>query len=133
MERINYGKYAPIFLRISLSAVFLWFGYASIFKYELLLGYLPSFTYSIPLISLREILFINGLFEIVFGLALLAGFYTRVSALLLSLHTLSIAYSLGYNDIAIRDLGIALATFAVFLNGEDEWCLDRKLKRNRGK
>ncbi len=124
---MEYKKYAPIFLRISLSAVFLWFGYTSIFNYQKFLGYVPSFAYSVPL-SLREILFINGLFEIILGVFLLVGFYTRISALLLSLHTLAIAISLGYNDVAIRDMGIALATFSVFISGDDEWCIDRKLK-----
>ena len=129
---IDYKKCAPIFLRISLSALFLWFGYTSIFNYQKFLGYVPSFAYQIPL-SLREILFINGIFEIALGIFLLVGFYTRISALLLSLHTLAIAYSLGYNDVAIRDVAIALATFSVFIRGDDEWCLDRKLKKSRGK
>lgn len=127
---MNYKKYAPIFLRISMSIVFLWFGYASIFMYEKFLGYVPSFAYSIPL-SLRELLFLNGIFEIVLGLSLLAGFLTRVSALLLSLHTFAIMISLGYNDIAVRDFGIALATLSVFINGEDEWCVDARLKAGK--
>ena len=127
---MNPKKYAPIILRISLSLVFLWFGYTSIFNYEKFLGYVPAFAHSVP-IPMRELLFLNGAFEIALGLFLLAGFLTRISALLLSLHTLAIMVSLGYNYLAVRDFCIALATLAVFINGEDEWCIDMKLKAEK--
>ena len=38
-----------------------------------------------------------------------------------------IAAGLGYNDIAVRDYGLALITFSVVLGGSDVWCLDKKL------
>ena len=60
---------------------------------------------------------------------LLVGYYTRVSSLLLTIHLLGISISLGYNDIAIRDLVLTIATFVVFLNGKDKWCLDSKYKK----
>ena len=74
-------------------------------------------------------IFSFGIFEISFGLLLLLGFYVRISAILLSLHTLIIMLSIGYNDVVVRDFGIALAAFSVFLNGEDEWCLRKRLRK----
>ncbi len=124
----SYKEYAPILLRISISLVFLWFGLIQIFDPGSMIGYLPQFTYSMPIGSLIFI-FLNGIFETAFGLLLLVGFYTRLSSFLLGLHLLGITFSLGYNDVAIRDFGLTLATFAIFLQGADKWCLDRKLNR----
>ena len=71
---------------------------------------------------------INGIFETIFGFLLLIGLYTRTSSLFLAIHLLTITISLGYNDIAIRDLGLTIATFAIFIHGKDKWCLDNKIK-----
>ena len=124
---MNYKDYAPIVLRISLSLVFLWFGLTSIFNPDVLIGYLPEIAYSLP-ISLQNIMLLNGIFEIILGTLLIVGLFTRVVAFILFLHTFGIMFSLGYNDVAIRDFGLALATFSVFLYGKDKWCLDRKLR-----
>ena len=124
---MNYKEYAPIVLRISLSLVFLWFGFTSVFNYETLVGYLPEFAYSLE-ISLQSIMLLNGIFEIVLGILLIIGLFTRVVAFILFLHTLGIMFSLGYNAVAVRDFGLALATFSVFLHGADKWCFDKKLK-----
>ena len=45
---------------------------------------------------------------------------------MIALHVLGIAIGIGYNDIAIRDYALAIASFAVFLNGADKYCLDKK-------
>ena len=127
---MNYKEYAPVVLRISISLMILWFGFTSIFNHEFLIGYLPEFFYSLE-ISLQSIMLLNGIFEIIFGTLLIIGLFTRVVAFILFLHILSIMFSLGYNDVAIRDFGLAFATLAVFLNGADKWSLDRKLKRNK--
>jgi uncharacterized membrane protein YphA (DoxX/SURF4 family) len=124
----NLKTYSPILLRISISLVVLWFGLNQIFNRELLIGYLPQFAYNIPIKPLTIILF-NGIFETLFGLLLLVGLFTRLSSLLLGIHILSIAFTLGYNDVAIRDFALALAAFAIFLHGKDKWCLDNKLKK----
>ena len=84
--------------------------------------------HNIPIPSVQILIMGNGLIETVFGLLLFAGLFTRLSALLLTIHLLGIAVSLGYNDILIRDLGLSLATFTVFLNGADKWSLDNKIK-----
>jgi len=122
-------EYAPVFLRISISLVFLWFGLVQLFDRESMIGYLPQFAYSLP-VEPFTLIFLNGIFETVLGGLLLLGLFTRISSFLLGLHLIGITFSLGYNDIAIRDLGLALATFAIFLHGPDKWCLDKK-RRNK--
>jgi uncharacterized membrane protein YphA (DoxX/SURF4 family) len=67
---------------------------------------------------------LNGWFEISFGLCLLFGFYTRIVALFLALHLLEIMYSVGYSPIGVRDFGLTIAMFSVFLFGADDFSAD---------
>jgi len=124
---MEYEEYGPIILRISLSRVFLWFGLTGVFNTEFLVGYVPDFASNLP-ISIESVVILNGIFEIILGILLITGLFTRVVAFVLSLHTLSIMFSLGYNDVAVRDFGIALATLAIAFNGADNWSLDRKYR-----
>ena len=71
------------------------------------------------------------LFDAFLGSLLLLGFFTRIVALVSSIHLLTISLGLGYNDIAVRDIGLSIAAFSVFLNGEDSLCLGRRLRRKR--
>lgn len=128
MKIEKYKEYSPLVLRIGIGIVFLWFGLTNLFNPESLIGYLPKFAQSLPIEPL-SILLLTGIFEVVFGLLLLIGLFTRLSSFLLFLHLLIIIIGLGYNDIAVRDFGLALATFAIFLHGPDKWCLDSRRKK----
>ncbi|MEK6897897.1 MAG: DoxX family membrane protein [Nanoarchaeota archaeon] len=123
------SEYGKVLLRISLSLVFLWFGANQIYSPANWESFVPSFLSS--MIQAKTIIFINGSFEILFGLMMLSGFYLRISAFLLSLHLMGIAISLGYNAIAIRDFGLSLATLSVSIMGSDKFCLDEKFKETR--
>jgi uncharacterized membrane protein YphA (DoxX/SURF4 family) len=68
--------------------------------------------------------------ELSFGALLLLGLYTKLAAFVLALHLYGIAFSLGFNDLGVRDFGLASATLAVFLHGADKWCLDTKFIKN---
>ena len=83
----------------------------------------PNFAYTLILL--------NGIFETIFGALLLMGYFTRIAAFLLALHLFSIAFSLGYNDIAIRDFGLALATASLIFSGAGEFSLDKNLKKDK--
>ena len=93
------------------------------------MGYLPeslfSSQYALTIINA------NGLFEIILGSMLLVGLFTRIVALILGVHLFFIAISLGYNENAIRDLGLTLTLFSVFLAGDDKWCLHAKWKKKK--
>ena len=139
-------EYAPIIVRIAMALVFLWFGLNQLLDPSSFFGYIPQEIYphsqniahehslqgvhDLPLTP-HIIVMGNGAFETILGLLLLLGLFTRVSSLLLSIHLAVIAFSLGYNDLFIRDLGLALVTFAVFLRGPDQWCLDKRLKKRK--
>lgn len=121
-------QYAPCIVRIGVSLVFLWFGLNQIFDSESFLGYLPEFATKLP-IQLTMLIMSNGIFETIFGLLLILGLLTRISALLLTLHLIGIIVSLGYNEIAVRDFGLMIATLSIVLHGEDRWCLSKRLRR----
>ena len=120
----NLKKYAPATVRIGLSLVFLWFGFNQIFDGQSWISYLPSFVYSLPIKALTFV-FLNGLFEVILAGMLIIGVYTRLSSALLSLHLLGIIFSLGYNEIAVRDIGLFFAGLSVFFNGADDYCIDK--------
>lgn len=90
------------------------------------MGYLPDFLIATD--YARAFVLFNGTFELLFGTLLIMGFYTRAVALVLSLNLLLIVINLGYNDIAVRDFGLTLVTFSIFLGGADKWCLDSRRK-----
>ena len=124
----KYKEYAPIVLRIGISLLFLWFGLNQIFDSSSWLGYFPQYAYALPIKPLTLIL-MNGIFETLLGVLLIIGLFTRVTSFILTLHLFVIAFGLGYDDIAIRDIALGIATFAIFLHGGDKWSLDNRLKK----
>ncbi len=122
------SKYSPLLLRIGIAFVFFWFGISQLLSPLQWTGLLPAFTYSLP-VAQTTIIYINGTFEVLFATLLLLGFYTRAVSFLLGLHLLMISYNLGYGPTAIRDLALAIVTFAIFLRGPDEFCLDKHMAR----
>ncbi len=122
----NLKPYSQMVLRIGMAAVFLWFGINQVFNPGNFIGYLPEFIFSSGYAN--AFVYANGIFEIVLGSMLAAGLFTRVAAFLLSIHLIAIIIELGYGETFIRDAGLMIATFSVFIGGEDKWCLDYKMK-----
>ncbi|MBI3888716.1 DoxX family protein [Candidatus Nomurabacteria bacterium] len=113
------------FLRIGISIVILWFGVQQFLDPTMWVGFIPDFIIKLSPVSPTTLVHLNGALELVFGSALLLGFFTRISALILALHLLDITLTIGLDSIGMRDLGLTLATFAIFLNGADYISLDR--------
>lgn len=125
-------KYSPITLRAGIAIIFLWFGFSQIKNPGSWIKMMPEYIQSIAPFSPNTLIYMNGAFEIVFASLLLLGLYTRLTSFLLSLYLLHIVTILGYGPTAMRDFALAVATFAIFLNGTDEFCLDNLLKENNG-
>ncbi|MEI6478815.1 MAG: DoxX family protein, partial [bacterium] len=104
--------------------IILWFGYQQIVDANSWLGFLPPWTTSLP-ISQIDLIYLNGTFEIVFGIFLLLGFYTRFAAVMLALHLFDITYTVGYDAIGVRDMGLAMSTLVVFFYGADSLSVDK--------
>lgn len=119
--------YAPVLLRLSISFVFLWFGINQLFNTKDFISYLPDVVLQTGYV--QQLIFFNGIFELVFGVFLLIGLYTRLASFLLGVHLIGIIAGLGYTDIAMRDIGLMLATFSITLGGADQWTLDHRRKK----
>jgi len=125
---IELEKYAKPLLRYSMGLVFLYFGFQQITNPFEWTGFIPDFALSFGL-SATILVIGNALFELILGTLLLLGMYTKFVSLILSIHVFIIALSIGFNPLGIRDFGLSLATLAIFFNGPDEYCLDKKLSK----
>lgn len=119
--------FAPVVLRIGLGLVMIWFGLKQLTSPTEWIGYLPKWIDILP-ISPENFVYLNGWFEIIFGILLVKGFHTRIVAGLLSLHLLGITFTVGYNEIGLRDFGLSVALFSIFLHGSSSWSLDEYFK-----
>lgn len=113
-------------LRIGMCLVFLWFGAQQFISPEMWIGFIPEWVINLSPVSPVTLVHLNGALEIVFGTALLLGLFTRISALILAVHMAHITLMVGYDSIGVRDFGLAVAGFAIFLNGADPFTLDHK-------
>lgn len=124
----NLKSYAPNILRVGMSLVILWFGSQQLLHPAMWTGFLPDWVSSLPLTPITFI-YLNGWLEIVAGILLFLGFFTRIVGTILALHLLGIVFSVGYTAVGVRDFGLTIALISIVLNGEDSWSLDRKLVR----
>ncbi len=120
-------KYSPPFLRIGMAAVWLWFGINQLLYPKDFLQWMPKagiVTHFNP----THVVYLNGVFETLLGLLLLIGLFTRLASLVLAIHLAGIVvFAVGYNAIAIRNFGLIIANFVIFLDGHDQWTVDNLL------
>ncbi len=119
----NRSSYAPVIVRIAMSLVFLWFGINQLSAAGNWIGLVPGWVANL-LGGAVTVVRLNGWFEVVAGICLLVGFQLRIVALLLGLHLLGIASSLGFSAIGVRDFGLTLATFSICFAGPDRVAVD---------
>ena len=75
------------------------------------------------------LIYLNGAFETILGVLFLLGFFTRITALLFSLHLIPIMFSLGYGPAAVRDFGLCLSSLSLVFSGSGNWTLVNFIKR----
>jgi uncharacterized membrane protein YphA (DoxX/SURF4 family) len=124
-------EFAPLVLRVGIALVFLWFGTDQLMNPENWSGTIPQSVVDMSGMSAETIVYLNGGFEVIFCLALLVGLFTRIAALLLALHLMSILFVVGYNHIGVRDFGLMMATLSIFLHGPDSYSLDSYIARKK--
>ena len=115
--------------RLLLSAIFLINGIGKIFNYEGTIQYMEDFDVPgyliIPAITV----------EILFPILLIIGYYTKFSALVLSLFTLALAI-IFHTDFSnqmqlmsfLKNIAIAGGFLIIFVYGPGKYSLDHKLK-----
>ena len=115
--------------RLLLSAIFLINGIGKIFNYEGTIQYMENFDIPgyliIPAITV----------EILFPILLILGYYTKFSALVLSLFTLALAI-IFHTDFSnqmqlmsfLKNIAIAGGFLIIFVYGPGKYSIDHKLK-----
>ena len=115
--------------RLLLSAIFLINGIGKIFNYEGTIQYMENFDVPAYLIIPAIIV------EILFPILLIIGYYTKFSALVLSLFTLALAV-IFHTDFSnqmqlmsfLKNIAIAGGFLIIFVYGPGKYSLDHKLK-----
>jgi len=110
--------------------VLLWFGIDEIVNPENWFGYFPQSLITLLPFGLKTFFIINGSFEIIVGILLFVGFYTRIIAFIAALHLLSITIAVGYNEIGVRDFGLTIMAISLIFSGAGVLSLDNKRKSN---
>ena len=106
-------------LRVGLAIVLFWFGISQILDPSKWVFFIPEWVVNISPFSAELIVLLNGGVELVLGAFLLFGIFVRVSALIVALHLLGIAISLGNSPSAIRDLGLAFMALALVFKKQE--------------
>lgn len=107
-------------IRVGIAIVLFWFGINQILEPSAWTYFVPAWAVSASPFSPEIIVLLNGGVEIVLGAFILFGIFLRVSALIVALHLLGIAISLGNTPSAIRDLGLAFMAFSLVLTSTNE-------------
>ncbi len=116
---------AFLVLRLGLAFVFLWFSFSQFHNPMQWTGFLPHIVKALPMPGVTFVR-INALFELCSAVLLVFGIWTRPVALLLGLHLLGIAATLGMNAVGVRDIGLAVASLTLAIGGAGMYSLDSK-------
>jgi len=116
----NLSKYAPIVLRVGLGIVFILIAADQFMNPVSWSSYFPAFMGS-------NAVYFNATFDIILGLWLVIGLFSRVSGTLAALHLLGVIVVLGYNSVTVRDFGLFCAALSVALHGADAWCIGKQI------
>lgn len=123
----NIERFALPTLRFGIVVLFLWFGLSQLTAPGDWIAWVPEWASN--LMPAETVVLLNGGFETILGIALVAGFYTRIAALLLAFHLLLVAWEIGYNDIGVRDFALAVCTLALALFEPDQYTLDKRMRK----
>jgi len=122
---------APAVLRWGLAIVLFWFAYNQLSNASQWARMIPEWT-SIISSNTETIVYINAIVEILLGILLLVGIWTRVVAIIVMLHLAQITFTVvgGFSSPnGIRDFGLTIAALSIALHGKDNYCLDSKLSK----
>ncbi len=117
-------SYGLLIIRLGLSGVLLWFGAQQLIDPLSWVGYVPDIATTTLLVDAKTLVLMNGAAEVAFGLLLLLGLFTRISATVMGVHLALIALSLGLTAVGVRDWGLAFGFLGLALTGPGHWSLD---------
>ncbi|HXF44321.1 MAG TPA: DoxX family membrane protein [Candidatus Paceibacterota bacterium] len=114
MFRIGKSALNPILiLRLGLGLTFVYAGASSLSNPSSWIGYVPEWTGFIA--PAGTLLALHGVFELLIGLALAAGFYLPAASLVAFLDIGLILVLYGVDDVTFRDFGLLMSSLALFI------------------
>lgn len=102
-------------LRLSLAAMFLWFGFSQLLDGLNWVDWVPEWAVTLLNMPPALIVLLNGTAEVVGGVLLATGVFVRPVAILLGIHLAIITVDIGMNAIGVRDFALTCATLALAL------------------
>lgn len=111
-------------VRVSVVALFLWFGFQQLISPGNWVGFLPGWTGYLPIPG-EMLVQLNGWAEVVLAILLAMGVSTRIVAALLGIHLFFIALSAG-GAIGVRDAALAVMTLSLVVGVPDAWTFDAR-------
>lgn len=106
-------------LRYTFIAVFTYFSLMQFIEPSMWTSFVPSWATASGL-SAGTLVTLNAILEILGVVFLIFNTWTKWVCIILALHLLGIAASIGWNPIGVRDIGLGLSVLAsVFLVGID--------------
>ena len=123
------GKLKPAFaLRIGLGLVFIYAGLLSFLAPENWIGFVPRWVGSV--IDPQLFLSVHAGFEIVLGLAILAGFLLPLASLLTFFDMFALLLFYGIDEVTFRDFGLLMSALALYLLTIKQYQRENIGKRN---
>lgn len=114
-------------INFSLAAVFLWFGIDKfVHPFYWINAWVPQwFLLVLQRLTLEPIkfMYLNGAFEVLVGVALISGVLRKFFCLLGMIFVAMVMFSLGVNEILMRDIAIFGGLLAIFLWPEHRYGL----------
>ncbi len=108
-----------LIMRLSLAFVFVYFGISEIFNPAYFSGYVPSFIASLPFFNSNLFIQTHGIILIFLSLSLIFKFYIKFTGILMMLMLTQIIGGLlltsGFNEIAVRDIGLFGLALSIWL------------------
>ncbi len=106
------NKIGLLVLRFGLVAVYVYFGISQLMDAGDWADMVPSWAPAISGLSAVTVVYLNGVFELVFAGLLALGLWVRPVSFILAIHLGLITYIVGWNSIGARDFGLTMATLA---------------------
>jgi uncharacterized membrane protein YphA (DoxX/SURF4 family) len=122
----RYSEYAVPVMRIGLGGVIFLAGAHKLVAPDVWTEYAAPWVTALwpeSVLSFELVMMANGVFELLFGIALIAGFYTTIVAGVITLSLLAVVFDLAtgaiqtgkFVDILIRDIGLVALALGVTL------------------
>src|SRR3989344_3488133 len=116
---MNKEKIGFLILRLSMAAVYLYFGFSQLFDGINWVGMVPEWAINLVHLPPAMLVLSNGLMEVVLGTLLAIGVLVRPVAIILAIHLLVIASGFGLTPAGVRDFGLTIATLSLAFLGQE--------------